>query len=245
MAKKDIIQELNDLGSSLTKQELQNPYAVPQGYFESFAENMLALVKANEESLDFLSSLPKETPYQIPANYFNEFSERMLFLIRNNSTQSVKEELEAISPLLSSLKKEPVYSVPEGYFENFQIPVEKKKQESKVVPMFARKWMRYAAAVVVTVTIALSVFVITGNKKPDPSKNPQAWVDKNLKKVSAEDIDAFVNLADEESIVKESIAAAPKPEEVKELIKDIPQNEIEQFLETVSYEDVPDETLLN
>jgi hypothetical protein len=231
MAKIDIIQELNDLGSNLASGASENIYSVPEGYFEAFAEKILGLVKA-ENDLAFLSSLPKTNPYSVPAGYFDELELNILVSVRAHSDhQTSKEELASISPLLSSLNKEPVFSVPEGYFENFTIKTGNKKQEAKIVSITHRKWFRYAAAAVVTGIVSISAFwYFKQPAKVDPINQPQAWVEKKLKNVSTDDINEFVKMSDEELQSKETAVSVPKHEEIKNLMKDVPVQEIDQFL---------------
>ena len=65
----------------------------------------------------------------------------------------------------------------------------------------------------------------------DPNKNPQAWIEKNVnKKVSSDKIDELVTLVNDENarIVDENENS--KQAEIKELMKDIPEKEIEDFL---------------
>jgi hypothetical protein len=127
MPNKDIIQELSDLPSNLPG-NISNIYSVPAGYFEGFSDQILRLIKTNE-SLIWLSSLPKEVPFNVPAEYFNKLDENIMEIIRRHPDyQTSHEELEAVSPLLSSISKRPVYSVPKGYFENFEPGVEEKKR---------------------------------------------------------------------------------------------------------------------
>src|SRR5580765_3384597 len=146
MPNKDIIQELSDLGSNLPGNISANIYSVPPGYFESFGEQLLALIKA-DESLTWLSSFPKEMPFNVPGGYFNELDEEIMEIIRRHPDyQTSREELESVSPLLSSISKRPVYSVPKRYFENFKPGVE---EETKVVSITGRKWLRYAAAAII------------------------------------------------------------------------------------------------
>jgi hypothetical protein len=246
MARTDIIQELNGLGSSLTNLSGENIYSVQDGYFEGFAFQVLAAVKSENDELQHISFLTKKNPYHIPAGYFEGLAEITIKNIRAHADyQTSGEELESISPLLSSLNKAPVYSVPVGYFENFQ-PAVADKPAAKIVSIDSRRWFRYAAAAVVTGIIVLgSVLFFNMKSKIDPRKNPEGWVSKNLKKVSEKDINEFVKLAEEEAAIKEGAVVTVKKEDMKELMKDIPSNEIDQFLsETETYEDAS-ETLLN
>jgi hypothetical protein len=242
MAKTDIIQELNELESSLASLSGADIYQVPPGYFESFASQVLDVIKG----VEFIGSLPQQNPYQTPLGYFDGLAENIMENIRNHADyQTSLEELGSISPLLNSLKKVPVYSVPEGYFENFR-PAVAAKPVAKVVSISSRKWFKYAAAAVITGIVVLgSVLFINSREKIDPRKNPSAWVEKNMKKVDKEDINEFVKLADEQAQVKEGSVATVKKEEMKDLMKDIPSTEIDQFLnETKTYEDA-NETSLN
>src|SRR5262245_57114329 len=144
MPNKDIIQELNDLGSNLQGFS-ENIYSVPPGYFDDLPEQMLGFIRANE-SLTWLSSLPKEMPYNVPAGYFHELDQRIMEIIRSHPDyQTSREEIESVSPLLSSINKRPVYSVPNGYFENFKPGVEE-REETKIVSITDRRWLRFAAA---------------------------------------------------------------------------------------------------
>src|SRR5205085_7883782 len=59
----------------------------------------------------------------------------------------------------TTLFRSPVFSVPENYFENFTVATNH-KQPAKVVGMFSRKIMRYAAAAVITGAIAITGLLI-------------------------------------------------------------------------------------
>src|SRR5437773_3701658 len=126
MAKKYIIQELNELGSSLAGTPSQNVYSVPEGYFEAFASSVLSKINA-ENGASFLSELPKSNPYNVPVGYFDGLAENVMNAVRNHPDYlNSQEELELILPLLNSLKKEPVFSVPQDYFENFSVALSEK-----------------------------------------------------------------------------------------------------------------------
>src|SRR5262245_60805691 len=106
MAQKDnILQELNELESSLAGQLPQNTYAVPAGYFEGLASQVLNRIKAMEastaaEELSYLSpmlnSISRQMPYEVPAGYFDKTAGTLLNVVQH-SDENAKEELEAIS----------------------------------------------------------------------------------------------------------------------------------------------------
>jgi len=231
MARKDIIQELNDLGSSLATTPAQNFYSVPEGYFEAFAGAVLSKVNAENEG-SFLSELPKANPYKVPVGYFDGFAESMLNVVRNHPDYlNSQEELESISPLLTSLKKEPVFSVPKDYFENFTVAVNH-KQPAKVVGMFSRKLMRYAAAAIITGVIITAGLLIKNGRKTGVDKI-MAKVEKDVKKIN--DVDQLDNLADfmDAGLNEKEVASTSpvKTNDVENLLRDVSIDELKEFNE--------------
>ena len=234
-----ILKELEELGSVLTNHSPQNIYAVPAGYFEGLADQILSRVKALEtndvkEELSYLSPLlsnvSKEIPYSVPAGFFQDLSEDVLKKISEHEDyQTSEEEIETLSPLLSSLKNKNPYSIPVGYFETLETGAEKK--ETKVISITRRRWYRLAIAAVVIGIVAISGLAIFRSKQVDPNKNPQAWIEKNVdKKVSKDKIDEFVKLAEDGSTNVAYEKDDVKHAEIKELMKDVPEKEIEAFL---------------
>jgi hypothetical protein len=131
--------------------------------------------------------------------------------------------------LLSSLKNKNPYSIPAGYFEKIETNLEKK--EAKVISITKRRWYRLAVAAVIIGIVAISGLGIFRSKQVDPNKNPQAWIEKNIdKKVSKNKLDEFVKLAEGESISVANEKDDVKLAEIKELMKDVPEKEIEDFL---------------
>lgn len=234
-----ILNELAELGSVLANHDPQNIYAVPAGYFEGLADQILNRIKALEaidakEELSYLSPVlsnaSKEMPYSVPAGFFQDLSEDVLKKISEHEDyQTSEEEIETLSPLLNSLKNKNPYSTPAGYFEKLETKVEKK--ETKVISITQRRWYRLAVAAVVIGVVAISGLAIFRSKQVDPNKNPQAWIEKNVdKKVSKDKLDEFVKLAEDESINVTDEKDDVKHAEIKELMKDVPEKEIEDFL---------------
>ncbi len=263
----NILQELKELESSLAGLAAQNIYSVPDGYFEGLVGQVLNRIKAMEaanaaEELGYLSpmlsNMSKQLPYAVPAGYFESLEEKLMQTVRNSNDylhkesfgQTATEELEMLSPLLSGLKKEMPYSVPQGYFENLaaDINTQANKTETKVVSIGSRKWFRFAAAAVITGVIVMVGFMVIDGPKVDPGTNSHAWVEKKLKKVSTEKIEEFIQLTDEEELVASKDI---KTQDIKELMKDVPENEIQsllndtQFLDDGMADDAAAETMMN
>jgi len=234
-----ILNELKDLESFLGNYSPQNIYIVPNGYFERLPTQILNRIKALEatntkDELKYLSPLlsniSKEMPYAVPAGFFQSLSEDVLKKISEHEDyQTSEEEIGSLSPLLSSLKNKNPYSIPAGYFEKLETGAEKK--ETKVISITRRRWYRLAVAAVVIGIVAISGLAIFRSKQVDPNKNPQAWIEKNVdKKVSKDKIDEFVKLAEDGSTNVAYEKDDVKHAEIKELMKDVPEKEIEAFL---------------
>lgn len=256
--KNNIAQELRDLESSLADLSAQNTYSVPEGYFEGLAKQVLNRIRAMEAATaaeelghlsPLLSQLPKTMPYTVPAGYFEEM-ESTLVSVAMYGEQDASEELGNISPLLSGLKKEMPYSVPSGYFDSISAPVAETHQPAKVVSMGgSRKWFRYAAAAVVTGVIALLGFLYLDRDNAGSSSGMsvakfEKTILKEIRKTSDTVLNEFVKQFDEAGLSTEETAATDTHSEAKELLKDIPETELKQFLdETADAETSTDETL--
>jgi len=217
----------------------QAPYSPPPGYFDGLAENLLNVVKASEASQaaeelsslsPLLSSISKQNVYEVPTGYFDSLDRQIAQTVNDENEQSVQEELELISPLLASFKKLTPYSVPVGYFENLQynVATENIVQTTKVVSITGRRWFRYAAAALVIGFVAtIALLLINKPKAVDPSEKSFAWVQKNMKKVSTDEISEFIELANTGN------TDAGKPnghDDIKDLLKDVSDKEIQDFL---------------
>lgn len=255
----NILQELKELETSVLNFTPQNVFFVPSGYFDGLAALMLAKVKALDsknaaDEISFLSpvisNLSKQSPYHVPAGYFDGLAENIQRAVTGiEASQTTNEELIAISPFLSSIRKQMPYTVPKEYFENTAqtATVIADKRQAEVVSFTSRKWFRYAAAAVVTSVIAITAFLFINNEKPDATTNSHAWVKKNIKKVSTDKINEFIKLAEEEKLVENAVVSTDKKMEIKELVKDIPVAEIQNFLDEIDVGDnsADDEMILN
>lgn len=254
--KNNIAQELKELESSLSGLSVQNTYSVPEGYFERLAERVLSRIRAMEAATaaeelghlsPLLSQLPKTMPYQVPAGYFEDMESTLVSAVMYGE-QDASEELGNLSPLLSGLKKEMPYSVPAGYFDTVSAPVAAENKSAKVVSMVgSRKWFRYAAAAVVTGVIVLLGFSYFNQENSGSSygtavANFDKSALKEIKKTSDTELNEFVKQFDEAGLSTEETAATDTKKEVKDLLKDIPENELKQFLnETAETETSTDE----
>ena len=264
-----ILNELKDLDSSLGNYSPQNIYTVPNGYFEGLPTQILNRIRALEaanakEELECLSPLlsngvSKEMPYSVPAGFFQNLSDDILDKVSDRADylgkslgQTSEQEIEKLSPLLSSLKNKNPYSAPAGYFENLQTKVNRQssdslgeKKETKVISLTRRRWYRLAVAAAVIGVIAIGGLLFIKSDQVDPNKNPDKWISKNVsKKVSEDKIDEFVKLAEDETITTPEKNDGTEQAEIKELMKDIPEKEIKDFLnDAIAFESNDDTSI--
>lgn len=239
----NIAQELNELNSNLANIGSQNVYAVPAGYFEGLAEQIMNRIKAMEASnakdeiqilSPLLASVSKLMPYEVPSGYFEELEQTMIATNKNEVVQDPSEELHAISPFLGGLKKENPYTVPQGYFENLNVrPV---KQEAKVVSITHRRWFKYAVAAVIIGIVAISSVMIFVNKPAQSGRSLAKFEKKlnmELKKMSDQELSDFIQYTDA-GLTGEEKVSTNKNEEVKDMLKDVPDKELKEFLDETS-----------
>ena len=240
-----ILNELKDLKSPLADINSQNIYAVPDGYFEDLTTQILNRIKALEASspkaeLEILSpslsNVSKEMLLRVPIGYFDSLPEKMIHGILEHAIyQTSDEEIASLSPLLSSISKKIPYHIPTGYFENLNT-FNQKKEETKIISIKSTRWYRLAAAAAVIGVISIAGLLFFNQNKIDPVKNPDEWVAKNVeKKVNSQQLDEFVKLATGDDNFKNFNDNNPvKTDEMKELMKDVSEKEIQEFLnETV------------
>ncbi len=257
MTQKDnILQELNELKSSLINISPENVYTVPVGYFDGLAAQVLSRIKAIEavngvEELGYLSpmlgNISKQMPYNVPTGYFEEIAEKALQTVHtNNHLQSAKEELATLSPLLSGLNKKMPYAVPQGYFENLakKINTEEIRPVAKILAITSRKWFRYAAAAAITGIIFLAGFSYFSTEKV-PGGKALAKFTRDIKKLDDTQKDNLINFIDAGLKGDETaqINTDNKKEEVKELLQGVSAEELKDFQEQT--EDIQDVLMTN
>jgi len=182
-----------------------------------------------------LSNISRQMPNYVPAGYFEGLAEKAMQLIRESSDyQTAKEELETLSPLLSGLKKIMPYSVPQGYFES--LAEKRNKPEAKIISITSRKWFRYAAAAMVAGVIVIAGFMVF-NKKGNITGLPLAKYEKKLnkeiEKMSDTELNDFLQYTDA-GLNGEEKVSNNSTDDVKDLLKDIPESELKEFLEETS-----------
>jgi hypothetical protein len=253
----NIQDELRSLNSSLPVDNSPTPFSVPEGYFDGLAAQLLAKAKAQDASAaaellalsPLLAGISKKIPYTVPEGYFDE-TEAVLSSI-------AKEE---ISPLLASIGKAMPYTVPQGYFEQLpaQIMATLTRPKAKLVPFFSRTWAKAAVAAAIGGIVFFGGYRLLNNspetpeplvtaQRPADTLNNQVAQNKaglapDMKNISTEEVEAFINnLPLNPAKVQRPSAAPAEKQEVAKWLKDVPQAEVDAFLEALP---TADENLL-
>jgi hypothetical protein len=238
-SQENIQNELNSLKSGLPLSTNQ-VFSVPEGYFEGFASALLAKVKASEASAQteleelspLLASIPKVMPYSLPFSYFEQ-----------NSGLIPDFSQDPRLSVLNTIGKELPYKIPQQYFEILpnQMLAKVAPPTAKVVPLFARRWMRMVAAAVTGGALFIGGYQYFnkqwGDSADDATNTTQNLVvrnapaiEKEIKSTSTKELDEFIkNIGINLKAPKAEVSSASK-DNAKELLRDVSDTEMETFL---------------
>ena len=239
----NIQDEFNELNGDLPPNAGTNPYSVPEGYFDTLASSVLAKIRGAErpssavEEISQLSPLlagiPRTMPYDVPSDYFEEGLKELPVLIRDDED----------SVILSLIDKTMPYAVPLGYFASFPDKVLDKISRPKANVVSFNRWMRVAAAAVVTGLIVISGYLYFNGRNGTDSGAPIA---QQLKNVSTKELDEFIKTADVTVSSTETAvhSKAPGHQELRNLLHDVSDKELDKFLQEIPTDD-EDLSLIN
>jgi hypothetical protein len=202
----EILTELLGIAPDLSRHGISRvPYAVPDGFFEGFAENLM-------------NRIHKEAA---------EFSEPQTG--QQNAEVSSLLEISDISPLLAGLKNKNTYQVPEGYFENLKPIIPELETypvtiKSKQAPVFSLKFIKYAVAACIVALLGTAIFNQTYHKNTDPIKD--------LTLVSDQDMANYLDADDihwTPGISASSVATDYNENDIHDLLSSVPDDELEQY----------------
>lgn len=93
----------------------QVPYAVPEGYFDAFAlQLMLRIAMEEKAGVDPVLNISKQTPYQVPQGYFDNLAGAVLHRVRE---EQINSEPDILPDVLAGSVKPTPFAVPQGYFD--------------------------------------------------------------------------------------------------------------------------------
>lgn len=190
-----------------------------------------------------VAKLPKSNPFSLPQDYFDSFSTRLMETILNEGSE---QDLIELSPLLKSLKHENPYTIPEGYFNNLKVEIPRNQAPVIGMKKFG-SWVRYAAAACLLGIIATVFFVSkteNGNQLAGLPKEAETFQQKISPDAIALYLEEMDNLSVVETNENEQVDTASNllvdmsSETIKEILEEIPDKDIELYMDQDGLGDV-------
>jgi len=196
----------------------QVPYAIPQGYFLSFADVLLQKINALHN-----------TAGTLPQQYFECLPDKILSRIKQEQN-SIDDELNEIAPLLNNISKANLYTLPSGYFESLEVIVPRQTVPAKMIAM-RKKFVQFAAAAGIAGAVVLGILMLNSNKNIDvPISYKEAVkmdIATNVSSLSDEEINTYLA---ETPVIGYAINNGAEIN-IEENIDAASDEEIEQFLQ--------------
>jgi hypothetical protein len=224
-------------------------FNVPDGYFEGFAEGVLARIR--KEARTGEGARPEFEPMKaVPETASQELSalSPLLAQLRSMETYRMPEGyFEEIAPILTVARELNPYTVPKEYFHHLPAEIEEKvvepreaqsavgKKPAKLIAFGGRRtnWWKYSAAAVVAgliLTIGwLRLQVHNGSHPSTVAEN----IPTSLMKVSDQDLQSF--LADQDTTLAQQTNNTASLDfndsDVRSLLSDVPDGDLRQFMD--------------
>lgn len=181
----------------------RNPFSVPENYFTSLRQDIMAQVKISEAS---------QSPFSTPENYEQQ--------LRGDILLRISEEK------LKSLVNEPGLVVPPAYFENLSSDIlSKTNQERKVLPIKrSAGWFSWAAAASIAVAVSMFAWFSTG-----PTDTNDSPLQANIDVVPTDDIIQYLAYYSETGDLV--TLSERMPDRTENFSESLSSEEIEAYLE--------------
>jgi hypothetical protein len=233
---KEIEAELSGIAPVLGKNGITvQPYSVPSGYFEHFAENLLQTIWRSEAE-NLLGEAGKgyaELP--LTGNFTNESDhlrgpDRPDYVVASLHEEDPDSELASLSPSLAGLERKTPYQVPGDYFNEFRANTPSFPQpKAKLIHLHSRKRiLKYAVAAAVTGVIVTAAFFTFHNTNGDPL-NPL----NSLANISNQEMANYLENHDVHwapGTSAQTISAEFNDNDISDLLSNVSDSELEQYL---------------
>lgn len=139
-----------------------------------------------------LAGMSRRNVFAVPPGYFNGLADTIITRIKRTGlpANAISRELETVAPLLNTISRRNIFTIAPGYFDQAVgvLPVvNAKKEKAKLFSLHGgEKWVRYAAAAVMTGVLVTGVFLYSNKeeKTPEYEKYTRIDVSSALDKVS-------------------------------------------------------------
>ena len=199
---------LNDY-MSLKQVNPNNPFTVPEGYFDSLNERVLANVKMEE-----LKNGMPDAGFTVPENYFEELSGNIIarvtieealdkeatgFVAPDGYFDNLQQQIQSrifVEEVLTAQTEG--FTVPENYFDNLTANILDKTTKEEKVPshgvvrkLFATAAFKYATAACLVIAIGGTIFLSQNTDTPQEAHN-NSFLHKSLSVIPVEDIQNYL-----------------------------------------------------
>ncbi|MBS1529377.1 MAG: hypothetical protein JSU01_03640 [Bacteroidetes bacterium] len=222
---------------SLKQVNPNNPFTVPEGYFDSLDEQILSKIKLEE-----LKTNTTDSGFTVPEGYFDELTgnirsriaveealdkEATGFSVPDGYFENLEQQIQSRIFVEESLEAQPAgFEVPEGYFDNLtanilaKTAIEQKPQRSAVVrQLFRPVVFKYAAAACLVLAIGGTWFLNQGVNDPEQA-HKNSFLHKSLSAIPVADIqnylESHLDLSDTKTLMDQS-----KPADADNLSHDL------------------------
>ena len=134
----------------------RNPFAVPNGYFESVEEQVFSAI-----FFDGLKKKTNDNSFEVPQNYFEELTERIETRIR-----------------FAEMPKAQPFAVPENYFDTLQSRINNKiaaeipQKTAKIIPLWRKNIVKYASAACFVLMASFGAYFYQNSTSVPVAKTP-------------------------------------------------------------------------
>jgi hypothetical protein len=233
---------------SLKQVKSNNPFTVPEGYFNELEQQITSLVKLDELKKDAASE-----GFTVPENYFDELSAHIQSRIKieevldkdtaghtvpaeyfENLSQQIQSRIMIEEALCEPTE---IFAVPQDYFEQLSQDILNKtvnqedlkqeviKKKGVVRQLFASSTFRYATAACITLAVGATV-LLTQNSAPAVENHNNSFLHKSLSAIPVDEIKNYLKDNDDQTDTRTLI------DDSKQVNADNLSNDLQDELDT-------------
>ena len=223
---------LNDY-MSLKQVNPNNPFTVPEGYFDSLEGQIMSYVKLEE----LKKNTPEESGFALPENYFDELTsniqsriniesfsdkETESFAVPEGYFENLAEQIQSRIFVEETLNEKPEgFTVPQGYFDQLTANILDKTTEKPeavvkqlqparrgvVRQLFASAAFKYASAACLVLAVG-GTLLLTQNNPTQLEQHNNSFLHKSLSAIPVDEIQNYLELhldaSDTRTLIDES-----------------------------------------
>jgi hypothetical protein len=209
---------------SLKQVNPNNPFTVPEGYFDGLDEQVLSKIKLEE----LRNSIP-ETGFAVPENYFEDLAgnirskiaveealdkEAAGFTVPEGYFDNLEQQIQSRIIVEEALDAQPAgFDVPDGYFADLTQNILNKTTQQKKQPrgivrqMFSTAAFKYATAACLALAVGGTLYLNQGGNSPDAT-HKKSFLHKSLSAIPVADIQNYLqshlDVSDTRSLMDET-----------------------------------------